>query len=218
MGQQISVAAAAQRLYRGAPPVARTLQSLRPYICPFDDLLACIPPAAHMLDVGCGAGLLLGLVADRYPETSGIGFDTSGSAIAAARKMAASNGFENRMMFEQRAVGEAWPSGPFDVVSMVDVLHHIPRAHQHRVIEQCFAHVRPGGILLYKDMGQRPVFSALWNRAHDLVLARQWIHYRAVTEVCSWLGALGADVVRTDARSMGPYAHELVVAKRSHAA
>ena len=214
---QDSVAAMAQRLYRAAPPVARTLQSLRPYICPFDDLLDQIPDDAHVLDVGCGAGLLLGLVAQTYPHASGIGFDSSGHAILAAQTMAANNGFAGRIRFEHRAVGDAWPTGPFDVVSLVDVLHHIPPPHQQAVIEQSFAHVRPGGVMIYKDMAQRPMISALWNRAHDLVLARQWIHYRAIADVQRWLTAQGAHIGKTGARSMGPYAHELLVARKPDA-
>ena len=214
MRQDDSVAAMAQRLYRSAPPVARALQSLRPYICPFDDLLSFVPANAHVLDVGCGAGLLLGLIADRYPQTSGSGFDSSSHAIAAAQKMSANNGFQDRITFEHRAVGDAWPEGPFDVVSIVDVLHHIPPAHQRDVIEQGFAHVRPGGVLIYKDMATRPLFSALWNRAHDLLLARQWIHYRSIDDVKRWVTAQGAQIVKAGARSLGPYAHELLVAKR----
>jgi 2-polyprenyl-3-methyl-5-hydroxy-6-metoxy-1,4-benzoquinol methylase len=158
--------------------------------------------------------LLLGLIADTYPQASGIGFDSSGSAIAAAQTMAANNGLQDRIQFEHRAVGDAWPAGPFDVVSLVDVLHHIPPEHQRAVVEQSFAHVRPGGVLIYKDMGQRPLISALWNRAHDLILARQWIHYRAIAEVKGWLETDNAEIIKTDARSMGPYAHELIVARR----
>jgi 2-polyprenyl-3-methyl-5-hydroxy-6-metoxy-1,4-benzoquinol methylase len=213
MGQDETVVTRAKRLYRSAPPVTRILQSARPFICPFDDLLGAIPPTAHVLDVGCGAGLLLGLIADRHPKSSGVGFDSSGSAIAAAQRMAVNSGFNGRITFEQRAVGEVWPKGPFDVVSLVDVLHHIPPEYQREVVEQSFGYVRPGGILVYKDMAQRPFFSALWNRAHDLVLARQWIHYCAITEVEAWLRALGAEIVKTEGRSMGPYAHEWIIAK-----
>jgi 2-polyprenyl-3-methyl-5-hydroxy-6-metoxy-1,4-benzoquinol methylase len=213
MGQEETVVTRAKRLYRSAPPLTRALQSARPFICPFDDLLEAVPPTAHVLDVGCGAGLMLGLVADLHPKASGIGFDSSGSAIAAAQRMTATSGFNGRLSFEQRAVGQEWPTGPFDVVSLIDVLHHIPPEHQRDVVEQSFGHVRSGGILIYKDMAQRPFFSALWNRAHDLVLARQWIHYRAIAEVQAWLGALGAEIVMTEARLMGPYAHEWIIAR-----
>lgn len=211
---QPSAAVTAQRLYRAAPPVSRALQSLRPYICPFDILLSAVPADSHMLDVGCGAGLLLGLVAAKYPDASGIGFDSSGHAILAAQKMAADNGYADRIRFEHRAVGDDWPAGRFDVVSLVDVLHHIPPALQQAAIEQSFAHVRPGGVMIYKDMGQRPRVSALWNRAHDLLLARQWIHYRAIADVQRWLEALGAQIVKSHAQSIGLYAHELIVVKK----
>lgn len=213
-----SVAKRAQRLYRAAPPVSRVLQSLRPYISPFDDLLDQIPAGAHVLDVGCGAGLMLGLVAETCPNASGIGFDLNGHAIVAAQKMAANNGFADRIRFEHRLAGEAWPAGQFDVVCLVDVLHHVPPAQQQTIVEQSYTHVCPGGVLIYKDMAQRPLFSALWNRAHDLLLARQWVHYRAIAEVAGWLDTQGAQVVKKYGRSMGPYAHELIVARKPDAA
>lgn len=209
------VARAAGHLYRQAPLRARVLQQLRPYICPFDELLRHVPAQGVVLDVGCGAGLFLGLAAAARPEISGFGFDADRYAIHAAQAMAGANFPDGRIEFQQADVGAAWPDLNADVVSMIDVLHHIPRANQRQAIEEAYAHVKPGGILLYKDMAEQPVFRACWNRLHDLVMAQQWIHYRPIAEVERWLVVKGGQIIERSTKNMGPYGHELIVAKRS---
>ena len=43
--------------------------------------------------------------------------------------------------------------------------------------------VRLGGLLIYKDTASAPAWAAWVNRLHDLVLARQWIHYAPIADV-----------------------------------
>jgi 2-polyprenyl-3-methyl-5-hydroxy-6-metoxy-1,4-benzoquinol methylase len=208
------ILAIARQLYRRAPLKIRTLQSLRPYICPFEDLVRWAPASGRILDVGCGAGLLLGLIGRVRPEVQAIGFDADGGAIDAARQMADQHFPGGRIAFRHSLVGEPWPEGPFELVSMIDVLHHIPPAAQREAIATAYAHVRPGGWLVYKDMAKKPFFRAWWNRFHDLVIARQWIHYRAIGEVEGWLKTMDAEVVERSAKALGLYGHELIVARK----
>lgn len=208
------VARVARNLYRKAPLQARVLQALRPYICPFDELMGFLPSAGSVLDVGCGAGLFLGLTGTAQPGLCAYGFDADSDAIRAARAMAATNFPDGRISFHQADAGAPWPDFNAEVVSMIDVLHHIPSGIQRSVIADAFAHVKPGGIFLYKDMAERPLLRAWWNRLHDLVMARQWIHYRSINEVERWLLEMGAQIVEKRAKNLGPYGHEFVVAKR----
>ncbi|WP_085810927.1 bifunctional 2-polyprenyl-6-hydroxyphenol methylase/3-demethylubiquinol 3-O-methyltransferase UbiG [Sphingomonas sp. TZW2008] len=210
-----AIAAVARDLYRNASPAPRALQSLRPFICPFEALLPWVPERGRMLDIGCGAGLFLGLVAQARPQITAIGFDASRGAIAAAQQMALEHFGDERIDFRYSAVEEAWPARPFDAVSIVDVLHHIPVDGQRTVVEQALAHVAPGGVLIYKDMADRPLLKAGWNRLHDLVMARQWIRYRPIEEVRAWVEQAGGTVIHRAARSMGPYAHELLVVRQA---
>jgi 2-polyprenyl-3-methyl-5-hydroxy-6-metoxy-1,4-benzoquinol methylase len=212
--QRSGIVAAARDLYRSAPARARVLQGLRPYICPFEDLIRWLPHDGRLLDVGCGAGLFLGLGGLARPGVTGLGFDADAQAVAAAQGMAGRHFPEGRIAFRHSAVGDPWPEGPFDLVSMIDVLHHIPPPAQRGAIAQAYAHVGPGGLFLYKDMAERPFFRAWWNRFHDIVVARQWIHYRRIAEVETWLRAEGAEIVERSARALGLYGHEWVVAKR----
>ena len=64
-------------------------------------------------------------------------------------------------------------------------------------------------------MASRPVLFALWDRMHDLILARQWIRYRAIGEVENWLAAHGARIVDMGSRRLGRYAHESMLSRRS---
>jgi SAM-dependent methyltransferase len=208
------ILATTRQLYRNSSKRHRILQGLRPYICPFADLLEWVPNDAYVLDVGCGAGLFLGLVGKAYPEATGIGFDADAPAIGAAEAMARTHFLDGRIAFRRLDISDSWPTGPFGVVSIIDVLHHIRPAAQRQAIEQSYAYVRPGGRLLYKDMADRPFFHACWNRLHDIVVARQWIHYRSADEVEAWLRGMGAQIEHRSLRFLGPYAHELIVAAK----
>lgn len=214
LAQRSGIVAAARDLYRSAPARARTLQGLRPYICPFEDLIRWIPEEGRLLDVGCGAGLFLGLGGQARPRVTGVGFDADAEAVAAAQGMARAHFPDGRIAFRHSAVGDPWPEGPFDLVSMIDVLHHIPPPAQRGAILQAYGHVAPGGLFLYKDMAERPFFRAWWNRFHDIVVARQWINYRGIAEVEGWLRAEGAKIVDRSVTALGLYGHEWIVAKR----
>ena len=77
----------AGRLYPEGSAVFRTLQRYRPYICPFEELIPEVPIGASVLDVGCGAGLFLGLLDAVGREPDGTGFDASPQGIKLAKAM-----------------------------------------------------------------------------------------------------------------------------------
>lgn len=216
VGHDHDVILQTRHLYRNSSPTLRTIQGLRPYICPFDSLVDWIPEQGTMLDVGCGAGLFLGLVGTMRPGIRGVGFDASRTAIAAAQGMAAANFPDGRIRFQHSAVEEPWPAGLYDVVSMIDVMHHVAPAEHQTAILNCYDKVAPGGLFLYKDMATSPAICAGWNRFHDIVMARQWIHYRAIGDVEQWLTAKGAQKVERSDKRLWLYMHELLVVRKPH--
>jgi tRNA G46 methylase TrmB len=56
----------------------------RPYICPFDDWLSFIPRNQRVVDIGCGAGRFLHLVAEHRQPNALAGLDTQPVLIDAA--------------------------------------------------------------------------------------------------------------------------------------
>lgn len=192
------------------PVALRLLQHYRPYICPFEELLPHIEPGARVLDIGCGGGLLLGLAAASGRRIQGFGFDSSVQAISVARGLSERlQGSGSKVEFAYVPACGDWPSGQFDVVSMVDVMHHVPHDSQRTFFAQAVGKVAPGGKLIYKDMALHPRWCAAANRLHDLIVAREWIHYLPVDRAESWALELGLQ--RTAAMNIRRfwYAHEL---------
>jgi 2-polyprenyl-3-methyl-5-hydroxy-6-metoxy-1,4-benzoquinol methylase len=198
-----------RRLTAHLPWLTRRIQRLRPRICPFRRVEAAVPPGARVLDVGCGSGLLLGLLAERGRISTGIGIDANAAAIRAAQGL---RGLP--LTFIQQAAEEPWPAGPFGAIVLNDVLHHVPPAAQRAVVAQAAAALAPGGTLVIKDMAVRPRVMAAMNQLHDLVMARQWIHHVAGATIAAWAQQLGLRVAPVERFHRWWYAHELVVAQR----
>jgi 2-polyprenyl-3-methyl-5-hydroxy-6-metoxy-1,4-benzoquinol methylase len=206
----------AKQVYVDGPLIGRKFQHWRPFISPFERLLPIVPVGSRVLDIGCGAGLLLGLLAQAGRLESGIGIDASASAIALANRMRdrlarTDAAAAARLEFRRLDVSEPWPTGPFDVVSIVDVMHHVPPAHWRSLVASLAAHVAPAGMLLYKDMCRRPRWRAFANRMHDLLVARQRIHYAPVESIETWAAEEGLQLTQSEQMNRLCYGHELRV-------
>jgi 2-polyprenyl-3-methyl-5-hydroxy-6-metoxy-1,4-benzoquinol methylase len=207
-----NVVLSAKRLFSDSS-LTSTVQRYRPFICPFAELIEPVPGGSNVLDIGCGAGLYLGLLASLGRIREGIGFDASPSAIAAAQRMS-QKVVPVRLDFRHLGVDEKWPDGRFDVVSLIDVMHHVPKLVRADVIRLAADRVRPGGLFIYKDMVRRPLWRAAANRAHDLVMARQWISYEPVETVEAQCRVIGLELTQRQDINMLWYGHELRVFRR----
>jgi len=203
---------AAHALYPAGWPRMRL--RLRLIVCPFESVLEHVPAGSRrVLDAGCGGGLFLGLLAASGRIEHGVGFDPGAGAIAAARAMAGRVP-EAKLAFEIGRVEDPWPVGPFDVVSMIDVLHHVTPGHQRSAIERGLERVGPGGRMVYKDMCTRPRWRELANRGHDLLAARQWIHTVPLSDVVGWAREAGFEATHTARLDRLWYGHDLAVFER----
>ena len=179
-----------------------------------------MPRDATIFDIGCGSGLFLSLLLARGQSIKGIGCEPNRQAIASAQK--ASKRLLDRVDREQNPMTvdfiesttpQDWPQDTFSVVSLIDVMHHIPPQQQQAFFEAAVRRVRRGGILLYKDMCKRPFWKAGANRLHDLILARQWIHYVPLTTIKKWAKSYGLELTKEEHYSRFVYGHELLVFK-----
>ena len=214
-GSELS--AVASRLYAESRKLTQWRQRVRLRICPLERLIEVIPNGSRVLDVGCGDGLLLGLLADGRLISSGIGFDTDRSKVHAARNMAESNGFGELVEFRVHHIASAWPcpNDSFDAVLLVDVMHHLPPAVWPGIWSQVAKALRPGGLLIYKDMARKPLGAALANRMHDLLFSGDWIHYADFDECVQQARACGLHEKSRDRFRRLCYQHEMLVAARA---
>ena len=102
-------------------------------------LLAEVPAGAQrVLDVGCGAGQLLGELAAVVPQAEGV--DRSAAMIAAARRRLP----DAVILHEADVLTVDLPAGAYDAVLSSSVLHHLPLAV---ALPRMASWARPGGVL-----------------------------------------------------------------------
>jgi 2-polyprenyl-3-methyl-5-hydroxy-6-metoxy-1,4-benzoquinol methylase len=165
--------------------------------------------------VGCGAGLFILLLVHLGRIRSAVGFDADRTAIATAQQIAAHLPNSELIQFEHRDANDAWPAGYFDVVCLIDVLHHVRPEHQAALFATAIDHVADGGILLYKDMARRPLWRAWANRLHDLLVVREWIYYAELEDIITWARKGGLCLAETGTIDMLWYRHEWCIFRRS---
>lgn len=81
----------AKGLFVDGSVIYRNMQIWRTQLCPFGEIMALVPQQSSVLDIGCGGGLFLGLLAASGRIREGTGIDTSLPAIAQAEVMRSSH-------------------------------------------------------------------------------------------------------------------------------
>lgn len=132
------------------PPMLAELE-----IDPFDDVL----------DVGCGTGPVIELLAKKYPEKHFVGLDITPAMIEVAR----SKGLSNVEFLVGDAENLPFGDESFDAVLCSNSFHHYPNPgaflrEAHRVL-------RPGGKLILRDYTSNDVVVWLMN-TFEMPLAR----------------------------------------------
>lgn len=124
--------------------------ALEPHILPLvpglkDKLIAGI----DVLDVGCGSGQAMILLAETYPASLFAGYDFSEEAIATARANAAAKGLGN-VRFEVRDAANIGETAEYDLITSFDAIHdQADPAGMLASIEQA---LRPDGVYLVQDI------------------------------------------------------------------
>jgi 2-polyprenyl-3-methyl-5-hydroxy-6-metoxy-1,4-benzoquinol methylase len=111
-----------------------------------------VPAAGRLLEVGCGHGLFANACALARPALQVLGIDPAPGKIRAA---AASVGGRANVRFQEGRV-ETLAERGFDCVAILDVLYLVPRAGWPAFLGACRDALRPGGLLLLKEVDVRP--------------------------------------------------------------
>ncbi|MEX5213784.1 MAG: class I SAM-dependent methyltransferase [Nitrospiraceae bacterium] len=202
--------------YRDSPGIlARSKAIYRPLICPFDRLLNLLPEGQRVLDIGCGAGVFLQLV-DQYRNPSAIaGLETNQQAVECARRLfpAEGRGAHARLEVYDGTTLPGW-IGEYDYVFMVDVLHHIPRDWQDQALRDLFAKLKVGARFIIKDIDAGQPFWCLFNKLHDLLLAKQYPQECDALELQCRLSHTGFTVTGMTKERIYVYPHYTIVAEK----
>lgn len=137
------------RLGRWETPAAELYRSV---FIDLDDLARTTgrlaPSVTRILEIGCGDGSVADRMNNLYPDAEYLGIDVARSA---GRRY---TGDPHRARFRSMTSSELVDERPepFDLVLVVDVLHHVPnQAARVQLLRDAAALVAPGGRLLIKD-------------------------------------------------------------------
>lgn len=141
-----------------------------------------LAPGQSLLEIGCGTGRNLALVARRYSSARMFGLDISSEMLATARNKLAGLG-EDVMLAEldaSRFSASDFGQAGFDRILISYALSMIPEWRQ--TIAAALAALAPGGSLHIVDFGQQEGLPALSRRVLHGWLARFHVAPRADLE------------------------------------
>jgi 2-polyprenyl-6-hydroxyphenyl methylase/3-demethylubiquinone-9 3-methyltransferase len=147
------------RTFRRHPPAQRAHVLGRFLSTPLLRALDLIPAGSCVLDIGAGHGVVSRLIAEQ-----------SASAVVAVdpdlRKVL--NAYAHpRVRFV--AGYDDCVRGQFDAITIFDVINRMPSDVRDALFRHAYALLRPGGVLLVKDLDPSARIKAGWNRLQERV-------------------------------------------------
>ncbi len=103
----------------------------------------------RVLDVGCGSGRAINLMAKTFPSSQFVGYDFSKEGIANAEREKEDLGITNSS-FEQQDVANFDHEDHFDLITAFDAIHD--QANPEKVLENIKRSLKPGGVFLMQDI------------------------------------------------------------------
>jgi 2-polyprenyl-3-methyl-5-hydroxy-6-metoxy-1,4-benzoquinol methylase len=208
--------------FRWAPRADRLHTRIRWASCPFEAVAAELPTEGRVLELGCGHGLFALHLALTGPARQVFGSDIDVDKIGVARRAATVAAEAGATVTFDVAPAGRPPAGPWAGIAIVDVLYLLPVEQQRQVLADAAAELAPGGVLVVKEMADRPRWKARWNRWQEQLAVRvlritegATIVVRPPEELAAWLTEAGLEVTTSravDRHYLHP--HHLLVARR----
>jgi len=202
-----------RRIYAAGPPLSwhQTLTTVyRPRYAPFDLILPWIARGARMLDVGCGTGALLLLAGSLACLEKGYGYDSKKSSLDVAR--AASR--DANVEFVESDTVPPEVIRDCSVITLVDVLHHVPADQKLPLLAQIFDNTSPGAVVIIKDLDTKPRWRALANRVTDFLSTRSRVDYMSSSRLRETVRRHGLEILESRRWNRQVWSHYLVVVRR----
>jgi SAM-dependent methyltransferase len=189
-----------------------------------------LPDAGTLVDLGCGQGILLALLAaakEQYARgewpagwpapparLTMRGYDLRGRSIRAG-----SVALDGIATLECRDIRGLEPP-PADAIVILDVLYHLPLPEQERVLESATRALRPGGVLVVRESNAGGGLAFRLQRCSEY-LAQAWhgrlaprLWYRDARQWRALLEKTGLSVSAQPMNGDTPFANVLFVARR----
>jgi ubiquinone/menaquinone biosynthesis C-methylase UbiE len=116
-------------------------------------------PEQKLLDFGCGVGV----ASMRYAHIgyTVYGFDIAENNVTHCEKLSVHHGFQDKTHFSVQVAEELkYEDNTFDVVSGIDILHHI---EIENAIKEAYRVLKPGGVAVFREWIEVPLFDSVRN-------------------------------------------------------
>jgi uncharacterized protein (DUF2062 family)/2-polyprenyl-3-methyl-5-hydroxy-6-metoxy-1,4-benzoquinol methylase len=161
-------------------------------------VLAEVPLEGELLDLGTGIGLLPLMLSLLRPALRVRGVEWDARRVDVARQLL--SGLTSASIEEANAC--AYPIGSPACITMLDILHYSPLPDAQRWLEACAGALRPGGVLLIRELEPGHFAVAPWLERVSVRL--RWnrgggVYAPPSSEIARDLTSLGLTVVRRPA-------------------
>ena len=161
----------------------------------------------RMVDVAGGHGGFAMAMCRRHPGLGATIVDLPPSA-AVGRQIVAEQGYADRVEFREGDVFELGLGDDLDVVSVFNLIHHLPEERDRELCRMARAALRPGGVLVIGDSARpEPGEPVSEHGAVSSLLFYAWSHSRNFkpSEVRGWIEEAGFEHVEVHRNERSPW-------------
>jgi SAM-dependent methyltransferase len=151
----------------------------------------------RLVDVAGGHGGFSMAMCRRHPELAATVLDLPPS-VAVGREIVEQEGFADRIAFREGDVFEVGLGEDLDVVSVFNLIHHLPEERDRELCRMARSALRRGGCLIIGDSARpEPGEGVSEHGAISSLLFYAWSHSRNFkpSEIRGWMEAAGFDRV-----------------------
>jgi 2-polyprenyl-6-hydroxyphenyl methylase/3-demethylubiquinone-9 3-methyltransferase len=160
----------------------------------------------HVLDVGCGGGILSEAMAGRGATVTGIDLGEKALKVAQLHKLESGAAVDYRLISVE-ALAQEQPAA-YDVVTCMEMLEHVP--DPEAVVAACARLAKPGGRVFFSTLNRNPksYLLAVIGAEYVLNMLPRGTHdYRKFikpSELSAWCRKAGLDVGSLTGMSYNP--------------
>jgi SAM-dependent methyltransferase len=166
-----------------------------------------VTDARRLVDVAGGHGGFAMAMCRRHPQLEATVLDLPPSA-AVGRRIVAEEGYADRVSFRDGDVFELGLGEQLDVVSIFNLVHHLPEERDRELCRMARAALRPGGVFVIGDSARpEPGEDVSEHGAISSLLFYAWSHSRNFTpsEIAGWMEEAGFEAVESHRNERSPW-------------
>jgi SAM-dependent methyltransferase len=161
----------------------------------------------RLVDVAGGHGGFSMAMCRRHPDLQATVLDLPPS-VAVGREIVEEEGFSDQISFREGDVFEVGLGEDVDVVSVFNLIHHLPEERDRELCRMARAALRPGGCLVIGDSARpEPGEQVSEHGAISSLLFYAWSHSRNFrpSEIRAWMREAGFGEVETHRNERSPW-------------